>query len=143
MSRVAIRKALETDLLAWKEANCPNIEVAWENIQFKPKKKTYIRPVLYPVGTSNPSIGADHYREYGNFSVKIFDKNLNAGSRETDTMADSLCDWFYRGKALLADGSTTYIQNTPFSHFLDIDDGWIVVYVEIPYYCDTIKQRNL
>ena len=37
------------------------------------------------------------------------------------------------------DGLTIYIQNTPYAHFNNINDKWNEVYIEIPYYCDTIK----
>ena len=139
MSKVAIRKALDGEITKWRNGQHPDVDIAYEGIAYTPTKNMYVRPVLYPAGVSNPSIGNEHYREYGTYVVRVNTPILNTGMKSSDTLSDSVTNWFKRGMGIEKDGLTIYIQNTPYAHFNNINDKWNEVYIEIPYYCDTIK----
>ena len=139
MSKVVIRKALDGEIKKWRDSSYPEVDIAYEGVSYTPSTKIYVRPVLYPAGVSNPSIGNEHYREYGTYVVRVNTPISNMGMKIPDSISDSVTNWFKRGMGIEKDGLTIYVQNTPYAHFNNINDKWNEVYIEVPYYCDTVR----
>lgn len=56
MSQETIRKAFETRLKAWADAQTPAIPVAWPNVAFNPPAGRYLRAFVLPARTEYLSL---------------------------------------------------------------------------------------
>ncbi|MEG3035893.1 MAG: phage tail terminator-like protein [Aurantimicrobium sp.] len=141
MSNKEIRKAFEIKLSEYITTKRPTLKVSWENRSFSVTGvEKYLQPVLYPAGLANPSLGDIHKRYYGTFVVRIKDSLLNRGTDWVDEVSKEIEDWFPRGMILTNEGNSVWIQNDPYSHYVDLGDKWLTVMVEIPYRSDYFKQ---
>ncbi|WP_211440924.1 phage tail terminator-like protein [Collimonas humicola] len=138
MSLPEIRAALETQLATVS----PLLATAYENMPFTPVAGVpYLKPVLMPAETTNPTFGDNFHRESGIFQVMLCYPTLAAngglqGSGASGQMANLIRNAFRRGQSFSYSGVTVQIDRTP-----TVSTGMIVgdrycVPVRIRYYAD-------
>lgn len=134
MSVKSIRQALEVALGTWATDN--NIAVSWQNVAYTPIIGTkYIRASLLPAETQNPSLGDNHKRYEGIFQLLLCLPDGN-GSYDTDTLADSLLNYFARGQSFTVSSVTVRILESPSVNPSFADAGWYTTPVSIRYTAD-------
>ncbi|WP_374419437.1 phage tail terminator-like protein [Chromobacterium sp.] len=87
---MAIRRALESRLLAWAEAK--GLPVAWEALVFNPPASVYLKVFLMPAEPVNMDLDSG-FREHGVFQVSICTPS-GAGPQQAEALADELRQLF-------------------------------------------------
>jgi hypothetical protein len=83
---MAIRRALESRLLAWADAR--GLPVAWEAVAFTPPAGAYLKVFLMPAEPVNMDLDSG-IREYGLFQVSICTPS-GVGPQQAESLADEL-----------------------------------------------------
>lgn len=129
MSDLAVRRALETRLLAMS----PALPCAMENVAFTPTQGTaYQRANMLPAAPDNTMLGPREWMEIGIFQVTLFYPQ-GAGSAEAQTRAEAVRSHFKRGTTLSHSGVTTIITHTPAKAAGFVSDGFYAVPISIRY----------
>ena len=141
MSQTKIRQALQTPLVAF--ASSKNLKVAWENINFDPAGKSYLRAFLFRSPTQDPSIGAIHKRYKGIFRVQWMvsltdSAYANKGAEVIEALAEEIVALYPRGLQLTKDGVVVHIEGTPSQSSISYDSAWAIVTIETIYRTDII-----
>lgn len=141
MSQVKIRQALQTPLVAF--AASKNMKVAWENVQFDPASKSYLRAFVFISPTQDPSIGALHKRYTGIFRVQFMasltdSTYINKGAEVIEAVGEEIVALYPRGLQLTKDGVVVHIEGTPSQASISYDNAYAVVTVEMIYRSDVI-----
>lgn len=131
MSLLAIRRALETQLLALT----PAIETAAENVAFEPKVGTpHQRIHLLPNNPSSPTLGtAELIKEQGILQVSLYYPQ-NTGTKAALERAEAIRGQFPKGLTLTSGGVNVTIAQRGSIAPAVMSDAWYVVPVSIPYF---------
>jgi hypothetical protein len=136
MSQAIIRRAFETRLLTWANAQSPSIPVAWEAVEFTPPATgaRYVRAFLLPAPTEATTLARTDREYRGVFQVTLcMPPNKGAGAAET--LITSLDAAF--AHTFTQDGMRIWLLR-PFSAAKGIpEDGRYVVPVSAPYRAQT------
>ena len=134
MSQELIRKAFETRLKAWADAQTPAIPVAWPNVAFVPPAGRYVRAHTLPAQTQFLSLDGECKTWEGIFQV-TFCMPLGTGSGTVESLITSLGAAF--AQSFTQDGLRIFLLR-PFGAAPAIPDGErYVVPVSATYHCDT------
>lgn len=89
MSQALIRKAFETRLKTWADAQTPVIPIAWENVPFTPPAGRYMRAFLLPADTESLHLSRTdrYYRGVLQASLAM---NINTGAGAAEALVASL-----------------------------------------------------
>lgn len=129
MSDLAVRRALETRLLAMS----PALPCAMENVAFTPTQGTaYQRANMLPAAPDNTMLGPREWMEIGIFQVTLFYPE-GAGSGAAQERAEAVRTHFKRGTTVSHSGITTIVTHTPAKAPAYSRDGWYVVPISIRY----------
>lgn len=89
MSNAIIRKAFESRLKTWADAQTPAIKIAYENVSFTPPTGRYLRCFMLPASTDSETLDGTHRNYSGVFQVSIV-VPLNQGSAEALVIASAI-----------------------------------------------------
>lgn len=137
MSRIRIRKALETALGALS----PAIATAWENVNFTPPSPPtgqttpppYQKVTLSFAEPRNTEFGPV-YQEQGYMQVQLV-YPAGTGSATAEARAAMIRSAFPRGATFTADGQTVMVNLTPnILPGFTADDGRYVLTVRVPFF---------
>jgi hypothetical protein len=106
MSLAIIRKAFETRLKTWADAQTPAIPVAWPNVTFTPPAGRYVRAFVLPADTTSDTLDKLHRAYTGIFQVSLC-MPLNTGSGSAESLAASLDTAF--AASMLQDGLRIFL----------------------------------
>ena len=134
MSNALIRKAFESKLKTWADAQVPKIPIAFEGASFsKPNSGAYIEPVLIPNVTINNELSGKRTTLLGIFEVRCWHPS-GTGMGGVEQLASSIINLF----PLLPKVGRVSVESTPHSEQPSFDDaGWIIVPVLIFYRFET------
>jgi hypothetical protein len=93
MTQAIIRRAFETRLKTWADAQTPVIPVAWENVPFTPPAGRYARAFLLPVDTQSETLERTDRKYRGVFQVSLC-MNLGTGAAAAESLVASLAAHF-------------------------------------------------
>ena len=134
MSQETIRKAFETRLKAWADAQTPAIPVAWPNVAFNPPAGRYIRAFTLPSKTQFLSLDG-LCKEWRGILQANFCMPLGTGAGTVQGLITSLGAAF--SQSFTQDGLRIFLLS-PFSAAPAFPDGdRYVVPVSATYRCDT------
>jgi hypothetical protein len=132
MSLESIRAALEKKLKTVR----PIISTAWEHRKFTPKVRTPYQSVYVMwADPENPAVGNGMYRQRGIFQVSLF-YPLGKGSKDIESMADTLRSTFYRGLTMTEDSINVVIAKTPAISHQPNEDAYSVKMVRVEFFAE-------
>lgn len=89
MTQATIRKAFETRLKTWADAQTPAIPVAWENVAFTPPAGRYLRAYLLPSKVPRLFLDGTGRTFRGVFQVSFY-MPLDKGAGSAESLIASL-----------------------------------------------------
>lgn len=89
MTQALVRRALESRLLTWAQAQSPQIPIAWRNRVFDPPETRYVRADLIPNPILSDTLDRVHRRFEGVFQVTLC-MPTGTGPGATDALVSSL-----------------------------------------------------
>lgn len=121
----------------------PTVPVAWPNLSFTPTiGQPYLEPTFLPNKTEYGGIGPGApIRHFGLFSVAVFGA-VNVASSANSEIADSVIEHFAPPLTLDAEGLALFIgsfngsNHRPWRSTAFPKDGWLMISVTVPWYCD-------
>ena len=135
MSQALIRKAVETRLKTWADAQTPVIPVAWQNVGFTPPVGRYLRAFVLPAPTQYTSLDQECRSWKGIFQVS-FCMPIGTGSATVESLIASLDAAF--ASSFTQDGLRIFLL-APLSAAPAISEpDRHVVPVSAPYRVDTV-----
>ena len=135
MSQALIRKAFESRLKTWADAQTPAIPVAWENVPFTPPVGRYVRAFLLPLDTQYLSLDQVCKTWRGIFQVS-FCMPIGTGAGSVESLTASLSSAFL---SYFAQDSIAVYLLRPFSAATPIQEpDRFTVPVSAAYRVDTI-----
>jgi hypothetical protein len=93
MSQALIRKAFETRLKTWADAQTPAIPVAWQNVPFTPPSGRYLRAFTIPSHTTSEQLDRTDRQFFGIFQVTLC-MNLGTGAAAAESLSASISAYF-------------------------------------------------
>ncbi len=130
MSDALIRRALESALDSWAQAN--DVGVQWQNVVLDPEPDTYIRAFLLPAPTAVPDVECQG-RSYAGIWQLSMVLQQGVGMAQVHTWLASLAS-VYAPSAPLVAGSVTVRCLTPLSPAAPINEpGRFVVPCSLSY----------
>lgn len=136
MSQIKVRRALEAALKTWATAN--TITVNWQNTPSDNTLPKYVSPTIIPAEMIDPSIGANHKRYVGTLRVLVRTQSLTKGMLESETIAESLSNYFRRGSVFINAGLNVHIERSPSIRPSYIDGMYMIVPVDVQYRADLV-----
>lgn len=137
MSNKKVRAALDTRLAQWQAAH-PDVKISWENIPSSSQQQKFITVKLVPNTVQNPSVGAYHERYTGDYKLVLRVQNSGKGMGETETLADSIVQFFKRGDEIIAAGISVHIDRSATVRTSFMDGMYVATPIDIPYRSDII-----
>lgn len=135
MSQTIVRKAFESRLKAWADAQTPAIPVAWQNVAFTPPAGRYARAFLLPATTESLTLDKAHRKYEGILQVSLC-MVIGTGSGVVEALVSSLDAYF--DDHFTEDGLRIYLLS-PMSAAPALQDGdRYVVPVSASYRADTV-----
>lgn len=137
MSTTLITHLLETKLAAI--ASSLGLEIAMENIPFKPKdsRAVYLRPHILPAKTLGIDIAGALQVFRGVFQVDVV-APAGSGKTKAGEVADSILKAFPAGLELTSGEFTAYIESVPYRMRPLPSDTRYLIPVNIDYRADTV-----
>lgn len=139
MSQALIRRAFESALQTWANAQTPPIPIAFENVTFTPPALggRYLRAFLLPAATGSDDLQGVHRRYEGVFQVSIVTP-LNKGPGPAEALAAAIAALYSPETQMVVSGLRVYVI-TPMSPAAGIpEDDAYVVPMSCQYRADTI-----
>lgn len=135
MTQAIVRRAFETRLKTWADAQVPAIPVAWENVPFVPPTGRYIRAFLLPARTDSQTLDRDHRLYQGVFQVSLV-MPLNTGAGGAESLAASLDAAF--DASFTQDGLRVYLLSPMSAAPAISEPNYFVVPVSAEYRSDVV-----
>ena len=89
MTQALVRRAFETTLKTWADAQTPALPVTWENRAFEPPTGRYARAFLLPADTESLFLDGTGREYLGVFQVSLV-MTIGAGAAAAETLLASL-----------------------------------------------------
>lgn len=139
MSTTLITQLLETKLAAI--ASSLGLEIAMENIPFKPKdsRAIYLRSHVMPAKTLGIDITGELQVFRGVFQVDVV-APAGSGKTKAGEVADSILKAFPSGLELTSGEFTAYIESVPYRMRPLAGDTRYLIPVNIDYRADIVKK---
>lgn len=113
MSNATIRAAIEGRLKTWAAAQTPPIPIAFENVSYAPETgKRYLRGLLMPADTQNPSQGGKHKHYHGIYQVSVY-VPTGGGPGDTEAITGPIEALFACPTTIVKNGLNVNINQTP------------------------------
>lgn len=90
----------------------PSLPTAYENVKFVPPSTMYLRTQFTVQEPEDPVFGRGYYRELMTFQVFVCEE-LNKGTTNAQTIAESIRSLFAKGTTLAEDGYMCHVLQTP------------------------------
>ena len=134
MSKAIVRAAFELRLSTW--AATQGLPLAFEAAPYTPTTgQSYLRGLLVPAPTQDPSLGAIHRRYVGDYQVSIYTPD-GAGPGASQAIEAGIEALFPRGLGMTQAGHVIANERPPWPTTLVPRDGWIHTPVSIRYRLD-------
>ena len=128
MTQRTIRAEIEAKLKTWADAKSPQIQIAYENVDFVKPDTTWIQMFLIPAITANTTVDTKRKTHLGMVHFNIYTK-LNKGTKESETLAQELIELF----PVFPKTGTVSIEQTGSIYNPFNDAVWRVTPVRIRY----------
>jgi len=136
MSNVLVRRALETVLNTWANAQTPIVQVAWENTRFQTPIVRHIRTHMLPGRTTQSTLEGRHRSFTGIFQVSIFEPTGN-GPGAALALCDSLDLVYSPSTPIVIGGLTIFIVTPVTAGPAQQETEWHVCPMSFTYRADT------
>ena len=136
MSEITIRRAFESRLKNWADAQTPPIPLAFENIPFDPPSATYLSCFLINANNISFTLDRRHIRYSGIFQINVH-VPVNTGAGLPAEIAAALRTIFNPSTVIVQNSANIYVMQ-PLSIGPSIQEGdFFFVPLSIEYSLDS------
>lgn len=128
MTQRTIRLELEAKTKTWATGKTPQIQIAYENVDFVKPDGTWVQMFLIPALTANNTVDTIRKTYYGMVQFNIYTK-INKGTKEAEELAQELINLF----PVIPKVGTVSIEQTGSILNTFVDSIWRVTPVRIHY----------
>ena len=136
MSHLLVRRALETKLKAWADAQAPAVPIAFENVPFDPPVTRFARSYLLPLPVDCETLDGIHRNYEGVYQVTL-DLPAGDGPLGGETLLASLDAAFSPSAPLTFSGLTVWITRPMSARVAQQDADRYLIPVSCTYRADT------